>query len=166
MNANGAGQHRLTFSADDVTDEQPVWSRDGSKIAFVSTRDGNKEIYVMNADGTGQTRLTNDPGNDDLTYWSPDSSKLVFRSDRQRDCCDPTSQVWVMNADGTGLANLSNNQSGDYSSSWTSGGGNQPPWRVRGGAHASGGISAVDTAILGSLSCPACRCEPSCTSTP
>ncbi|MBV8857816.1 MAG: PD40 domain-containing protein, partial [Acidobacteria bacterium] len=63
MNADGTGQQRLTFGADGVTDEQPVWSRDGSRIAFVSTRDGDKEVYVMNADGTGQTRLTNDPGN-------------------------------------------------------------------------------------------------------
>lgn len=127
MNADGTGQTRLTFGAEGVTDEQPVWSRDGSRIAFVSTRDGDKEVYVMNADGTNQTRLTNDPGNDDAPYWSPDGSKLVFRSDRLRDCCDPTSQVWVMNADGAGLANLSGSRYGDYSASWDSGGGNQPP---------------------------------------
>lgn len=151
MNADGTGQRRLTFSADDVTDEQPVWSRDGSKVAFVSTRDGNKEVYVMNADGTGQTRLTNDPGNDDSPYWSPDGSKIIFRSDRERDCCDPTSQVWVMNSDGTGQVNLSANQAGDYSASWTSGGGgNQPPVANAGLSYS--GITGQSTAFNGGSS--------------
>src|SRR6266704_2695404 len=81
MNSNGTSQQRLTFSAGTVDDSQPAWSRDGSRIAFVSTRDSttetwqetdddgnyitksklhiNKEIYVMNADGSSQIRLTN-----------------------------------------------------------------------------------------------------------
>ncbi|MBA3242041.1 MAG: PD40 domain-containing protein, partial [Acidobacteria bacterium] len=170
MNAGGAGQQRLTFSSDNVTDEQPVWSRDGSKIAYVSSRDSvveswqetdeaggvlqrsavrtNKEVYVMNADGTGQTRLTDAPGNDDSPYWSPDGTKIIFRSDRERDCCDPTSQVWVMNADGTGLVNLSGNQYGDYSSSWTSSGGNQPPVANAGDSYS--GITGQSTVFNGS----------------
>jgi hypothetical protein len=43
---------------DPEADAYPVWSPDGSKIAFYSDRDGNEEIYVMNADGTDQTNLT------------------------------------------------------------------------------------------------------------
>ncbi|MBV8857427.1 MAG: PD40 domain-containing protein, partial [Acidobacteria bacterium] len=169
MNADGTNQQRLTFGAGSVADEQPAWSRDGGRIAYVSTRDSeveswqeadeaggviyrtavrtNKEIYLMNADGTGQTRLTNDPGNDDSPYWSPDGSKLVFRSDRLRDCCDPTSQVWVMNADGTGLANLSGSQYGDYGASWTADGGNQPPVADAGGSYS--GITAQNTVFSG-----------------
>ncbi len=57
MSANGVGQTRLTSNA--VSDLEPNWSPDGSRIAFVSNRDGNYEIYVMNADGTGQARVTN-----------------------------------------------------------------------------------------------------------
>ncbi len=117
-------------------------------MAFVSTRDGDKEIYVMNADGSGQMRLTADPGNDDSPFWSPDGSKIVFRSDRLRDCCDPTSQVWMMSADGTGVANLSGNQFGDYASSWTSGGGNQPPIANTGGSYS--GITGQNTVFSGS----------------
>jgi YD repeat-containing protein len=169
MNASGTNQQRLTFSADTVTDEQPVWSRDGSKIAFVSTRDSvveswqetddsggvltrtavrtNKEVYVMSADGSGQSRLTNDLGNDDSPYWSPDGVKIVFRSDRLRDCCDPTSQVWAMNADGSGATNLSVNLFGDYSSSWTSGGANQSPVAAAGGSYS--GITGQNTVLSG-----------------
>ena len=57
MNADGSNQTRLTNNT--AFDDGPSFSRDGSKIAFASTRDGNYEIYVMNADGSNQTRLTN-----------------------------------------------------------------------------------------------------------
>src|SRR6266487_3319233 len=57
MDVDGSNQTRLTTSAD--YDDQPKWSRDGTKIVFMSNRDGNFEIYSMNADGSNQTRLTN-----------------------------------------------------------------------------------------------------------
>ena len=40
----------------------PVFSPDGSRIAFMSQRDGNSEIYVMNRNGSGVRRLTNNYG--------------------------------------------------------------------------------------------------------
>ena len=144
MNSDGTNQQRVTFSSGDVQDGQPAWSPDGTRIAFVSTRDSifetwqetdddgnyitkskldiNKEVYVMNADGSGQTRLTDELANDDAPSWSPDGSKIVFRSDRERDCCDPIAQVWTMNADGTSQTDLSNSGNGDYIASWTLGG--------------------------------------------
>src|SRR5256714_1622743 len=157
MNSNGGNQQALTSSNANLEDTEPVWSPDGSKIAFVSTRDSttgtwqetdddgnyitkskvhiNKEVYVMNADGSGQTRLTNDLANDDCPSWSPDGSKIVFRSDRERDCCDPSAQVWTMNTDGGGLTNISSSGNGDYSASWTSGSNNQSPVANAGGAY-------------------------------
>jgi Tol biopolymer transport system component len=172
MNSNGSNQQRTTFSSGDVEDTQPVWSRDGSKIAFVSTRDSiietwqetdddghvitksrqhiNKEVYLMNADGSGQTRLTNDLGNDDSPSWSPDGSKIVFRSDRERDCCDPTAQIWTMNANGTGQANISNTGNGDYGASWSSNA-NQPPVANAGGAYSGFIAQAVNLNSSGSF---------------
>lgn len=173
MNSDGSNQHAITFSSGNVEDTQPIWSPDGGKIAFVSTRDSttetwqetdddgnvitkstlhvNKEIYVMNADGSGQTRLTTDLANDDSPSWAPDGSKIVFRSDRERDCCDPTAQVWTMNADGSSQIDLSSSGNGDYSASWTNGNsfagsvavdshtgnGNQPPVAIIGGPYIS-----------------------------
>jgi RHS repeat-associated protein len=142
MNANGSNQTRLTLSGTGFRDEQPTWSPDGTKLAFTSTRDSitvtwtetddnggivtksalqvNKEVYVMNADGSGQVRLTNTLENDDSPAWSSDGTKIAFRSDRERECCDPTNQVWVMNANGSNAVDLSNNGFGDYSPSWSS----------------------------------------------
>jgi YD repeat-containing protein len=162
MNSNGSGQHAITSSGATVDDTQPIWSHDGSKIAFVSTRDSttetwqetdddgnyitksklhiNKEVYLMNADGSGQTRLTNDLANDDAPSWSPDGSKIVFRSDRERDCCDPSAQVWTMNTDGTGQTDVSNDGAGNYTASWASGSGNLVPVANAGGTY-SGTLS-------------------------
>jgi Tol biopolymer transport system component len=97
MNADGTGQTRLTTDPGD--DEQPVWSPNGTKIAFVSAREGSRGIWVMNADGSVQTKLAWGGGVDDPA-WSPDGSKIAFSS---------WSDVSVINADGTGVVtNLTN----------------------------------------------------------
>ena len=57
MNADGSGVKRLTTAA--AHDEDPAWSPDGKRIAFVSSvSQRNGEIYVMNANGTAKKRLT------------------------------------------------------------------------------------------------------------
>ncbi|MGH2572718.1 MAG: TolB family protein [Actinomycetota bacterium] len=67
IQVDGTGLRQLTTAGDG----NPVWSPDGSKIAFDSSRDGNSEIYVMNADGTGQTNVTNHSANDFSPAWQP-----------------------------------------------------------------------------------------------
>ncbi|HEX6744883.1 MAG TPA: hypothetical protein VF087_11720, partial [Solirubrobacteraceae bacterium] len=59
MRADGTHVRRLTDSPG--LDEGPVWSPDGTKIAFSSDRDGQQEIYVMDADGSNPRRLTDNP---------------------------------------------------------------------------------------------------------
>ena len=120
MNPDGSSETRLTFNA--PQDQQPAWSPDGTKIAFVSRRDGNNEIYVMNADGSAQTRLTNitqtcvDSSICDNwePAWSPDGSKIAFRSG-----IDGNWEIYVMNSDGTGLTRLTNNFAGDVWPAWS-----------------------------------------------
>jgi Tol biopolymer transport system component len=99
INPNGTNETRLTTAAG--VDNQPAFSTDGSKIAFVSFRGGDTdgEIYVMNADGTNQTRLTNDTREDRNPTFTPDGTKITF-SDRV------TSQLSRINVDGTGLVRL------------------------------------------------------------
>jgi hypothetical protein len=78
MNPDGTGVINLTNNLGINT--EPVWSADGSKIAFVSSRDytsSNTEIYVMNADGSNQTRLTH-LGIAGRPAWSPDGKKIAF----------------------------------------------------------------------------------------
>jgi Tol biopolymer transport system component len=59
MNADGSGKLNVTSSRSDNT--SPVWSPDGSQIAFVFNfgTGANAEIRVVNADGTGpQTNVS------------------------------------------------------------------------------------------------------------
>jgi TolB protein len=105
MNADGSGQRNLTRNP--AFDQNPAWSPDGQKIAFVRVvgrRVGNNrnlEVYVMNADGSGQRNLTRNPAGDGHPVWSPDGEKIGFISNRggNRD-------IYVMNADGSGQRNL------------------------------------------------------------
>jgi Tol biopolymer transport system component/DNA-binding winged helix-turn-helix (wHTH) protein len=73
-------EQRLTFRR--RYDVLPVYSPDGSRIAFTSSADGNGEIYVMNADGSGLVRLTRDAADDNSPSWSPDGNHIIFSSNR------------------------------------------------------------------------------------
>jgi Tol biopolymer transport system component len=78
-------------------DTNPVWSPDGSRLAFSGPREGgSSEISVMDADGGGEARLTRDPAFDWNPTWSPDGSRIAFASNR----LGPT-HVHVMGADGS-----------------------------------------------------------------
>jgi Tol biopolymer transport system component len=55
MNADGSGQRNLTRNP--AFDNDPAWSPDGRRLAFVSNREGSYRVYVMNADGSGQRRV-------------------------------------------------------------------------------------------------------------
>ena len=71
---------RVTFSP--ARDTDAVWSPDGKKIAFLSTRDGRPAIYYRPIDGSaGDTRVYTVPEADDqvvLSQWTPDNRYVLF----------------------------------------------------------------------------------------
>ena len=62
--------------------DNAVWSHDGRRIAFVSTRVGRPHVYVMNADGSNQQRVSASGDFSQSPAWSPDSSSLAYTSHR------------------------------------------------------------------------------------
>ena len=57
VSVNGGQAVRLTTN--EAYESQPMWSPDGSQIAFVSDRyEGSMDVYVMSADGGSAKRVT------------------------------------------------------------------------------------------------------------
>ncbi len=64
----------------------PIYSPDGSQIAFVSTRNqGIPTIWLMNPDGSNQRQLTTELGRDTSPSWGPDGRQLLFSSEQTGD---------------------------------------------------------------------------------
>jgi hypothetical protein len=74
------GAERLVLGNEQFDISAPVWSPDGSKIAFHSERYGNFDIYVMNSDGSSIRFVTRNPEPDTFPSWSPDGHTLAFYS--------------------------------------------------------------------------------------
>jgi TolB protein len=55
--------------------------------------DNFSDVWSINANGTGLTRLTRSPEPDFDATWSPDGTRIAFRSERNGD-----SEIWLMNA--------------------------------------------------------------------
>lgn len=72
--AGGRGR-RLT--ADNGFDGTPVWSRDGSRIAFASDRRGSDDIYIVDANGGTPRRITTHSGVETPLAWL-DDNQLLF----------------------------------------------------------------------------------------
>ncbi len=85
---------RLTHEPTD--DRFPVWSPDGSMIAFVSWRQGDAEIFAISPDGTDVRNLTQHPAWDVGPSWSPDGHYLAFFSVRAN-----YRELYIMAADGS-----------------------------------------------------------------
>jgi Tol biopolymer transport system component len=130
MNPDGSSPTRITddksrterlpdFSP--VYDSHPVWSPDGTKIAFISNRDYLFSLYVMNADGSNARLVTDkvmDPGE---PAWSPDGGKLAFSAGKRATIGmdKPSVDIYVVNIDGSGLAQLTRDSDLNGSAAWS-----------------------------------------------
>lgn len=85
MDATGAGVQRLTRTSG-VADEEPAWSPDGDRIAYVRRIGGRgrADLFVMTGAGRKRTRLTTTPLPERDPSWSPDGTRIVYsaRTDR------------------------------------------------------------------------------------
>lgn len=112
---DGATDTLTPLTADNPDrDTTPVWSPDGTRIAYRARSGGNSDVWVMDADGSNKTRLTTDSGFDGDPRWSPDGSQLLFTSDRTGDY-----EIWIMDVDGSNQRNLTNHPADDEYPTWS-----------------------------------------------
>jgi Tol biopolymer transport system component len=122
-NWDGSNARNLTQSAG--YDAEGAFSPDGQLIVFASNRsafplenlseaDRKKfeidpayfcEVYLMNADGSNVRRLTNWPGYDGGTFFSPDGQRIIFRHFNEE---GTIADVYSMKLDGSDLRRLTN----------------------------------------------------------
>ncbi len=87
VDVNSGEIHQL---AHDIIAKDPVWSPDGSQIAFTS----REKIYVMDADGENMQYLTDGF----RPVWSPDGNRIAFYSGGY--------DIYTMYSDGSNLRRL------------------------------------------------------------
>ncbi|BDD09343.1 tricorn protease [Fulvitalea axinellae] len=76
---DGSGARRLTIH--EGTESGPVWSPDGSAIAFSGSRHGNGDIFTIPANGGTSSRVTFYDAYDAVSDWTEDGN-LLFSSSR------------------------------------------------------------------------------------
>lgn len=79
-NTDGTYPRRITVS--EGAESNPVFSPDGSMIAFTGQYDGNTDVFVVPASGGVPKRLTWHPGADLVRDFSPDGKRILFASQR------------------------------------------------------------------------------------
>ncbi|MFH0796911.1 MAG: hypothetical protein V2A65_07640 [Candidatus Omnitrophota bacterium] len=108
MEPDGSGQNKL--------DEWPFWystcewfSPDGTKSAFY----GEGGLWIENRDGTERKQLTTGNYEDWDPCWFPDSTHIIFSSNRGYQPPEPAGEIWRIwriKADGTGLTQITENE--------------------------------------------------------
>jgi len=89
---------RFTFNP--ATDENAVWTPDGKRIAFSTTREGRPGIFWQAADGTGVAeRLSTSAQLQAPWAFTPDARSLIIRDSEAKTGVD----LAVLSVDGKGL---------------------------------------------------------------
>ncbi len=88
---------RITF--DPAIDQLPIWSPDGKRIAFISSRAGHYDLYVIGANGQGREELLYASSENKIpTSWSADGRFLLYNTEAG----SASPGIWVLPIEGTG----------------------------------------------------------------
>lgn len=81
-----AGGKATRLTATEAYESHPVWSPDGSRIAYATDRNGGSNVYVMPAEGGAPTRLTFNSASQVPQAFTPDGKEVIYSASIQ----DPT----------------------------------------------------------------------------
>jgi tricorn protease len=80
VNRAGGDAQRLVTGTGVLS--RPIFSPDGSMIAYTGNYDGNDDVYVVAATGGEPRRLTYHPDSDVAVGWTIDGRSILFRTTR------------------------------------------------------------------------------------
>jgi dipeptidyl aminopeptidase/acylaminoacyl peptidase len=80
--AAGGEPRRLTRGR--TRDDSPLWSPDGTRLAFISDREERPQVWLIRADGGEAERLTESKSGVTAFAWSPDGRRIAFVAPRDR----------------------------------------------------------------------------------
>lgn len=76
MNVDGSDNIQITKTP--KSENNAVWVKNGSKIAFLSSESGSAQIWEMNPDGTGRVQISEVAGGINGFNYSPDGKKVLY----------------------------------------------------------------------------------------
>ncbi len=78
MNADGSDNKKITKTG--FAENEAVWIKGGTKIAFLCNESGSSQLWEMNPDGTDRKRLSDYDKDIEGFAFSPDEKKVLFIS--------------------------------------------------------------------------------------
>ena len=78
--ANVSSGERYQLTSGKKSSQQPKWSPDSKRIAFISDRDGKRQIYVIHPHGGEAQQLTSEDTGVAGFEWAPDGTEIAFSS--------------------------------------------------------------------------------------
>jgi TolB protein len=111
----------MNLSQNPGGDWSPVWSPDGTRIAFFSERQGKMGIWVMDRDGSNPIPVGTPPGVNDYPSWSPDSQRIAWNCTmgNRHPGGAGDFEICVANADGSGLTQMTDTEGSNKYPAWS-----------------------------------------------
>lgn len=119
--ACSGAEHSAVPAATELVDDSvgqpgnPVWSPDGSRLAWAQPTKGTSAIYVGNADGSHPVRLTHGSW-DNQPFWSPDGRWIAYFAE------GPDYDLMVVPSDGGEPRQLTSGRGMEVPNGWTADG--------------------------------------------
>jgi TolB protein len=123
MNADGSHVRQITFN--EIDDDDPAWSPDGTHVVFhrdvdllIGPDHRNWDVLTMRVSGSDERNLTNNPGLDIETNWSPNGRRIAFTRVPEGGS-EEDAEVYTMHTDGSHLRRLTDNETFDGQPNWS-----------------------------------------------
>src|SRR6185295_1989656 len=110
---DGGREQKVTNGAKD--EYHASLSPDGRRLLYVSEVNGSRDIWLADADGQTAVPLTDDPGIEDQTTWSPDGRQIAYAAFPKE---GGGFDLWLVNVDGSGRRRLTTTPANEIFPAW------------------------------------------------